>query len=426
MKKLIGILLLLFTLSLAAGMALATSDPNDVAGSGDPPLFTRMPGYHVDDYDDKDFDSVEMYVGQNNQMAAAEGHCIRIHYRINDGVKRASEVQIKRNYANAIQKIGGKVMYEDYVYETLKIVKNGAEIWALIEVRDEGDWYRLTVVTKQEMQQDVVADAASLANSLKDAGKVALYGIYFDTGKAEIKPESQPALEQIAKLLKDDPKLRLYVVGHTDDTGAFDANLKLSLDRAAAVVKTLVSQFGIDSARLTPCGDGPTAPLASNETEEGRALNRRVELVKRLAAATPGTNGTVATFLPVNEPTAPKVSTAANPEKSALPVTSNGPIILIVTVANPGEYSGPSPARIQFSAAVFVNKYPLKINYRWERSDGAKSQPQTLEIAGPVQGVTTTWTLGAPGKRYQIWERLHILAPVDIAAEPGRAAVVCR
>ena len=131
------------------------------------------------------------------------------------------------------------------------------------------------------MNQDVIADANSMANSIKESGKVAVYGIYFDTGKSTLKPESQPTLQEITKLLKADPNLKLYVVGHTDNTGAFDANMKLSMDRAGAVVNALVSQFSVNAARLRACGDGPTSPVASNDKEEGKALNRRVELVKQ-------------------------------------------------------------------------------------------------------------------------------------------------
>ena len=99
--------------------------------------------------------------------------------------------------------------------------------------------------------------------------------------ESEVKPESQAALQEIAKLLKDDANLKLYVVGHTDNTGTLESNMKLSQDRAVAVVNTLVSKYNIDASRLKGCGDGPTAPVATNDTEEGRALNRRVELVKK-------------------------------------------------------------------------------------------------------------------------------------------------
>jgi OmpA-OmpF porin, OOP family len=129
------------------------------------------------------------------------------------------------------------------------------------------------------MSQDVVADANALAQGIKDSGKAAVYGIYFDTGKAEIKPASEPSLKEIAKLLQAQPKLGLYVVGHTDNAGAFSYNIKLSQDRAASVVKALVGRYGIAAARLQPFGAGPVAPVASNQVEEGRAKNRRVELV---------------------------------------------------------------------------------------------------------------------------------------------------
>jgi len=141
--------------------------------------------------------------------------------------------------------------------------------------------YNIHLIEKQAMNQDVIADANSMANSIKESGKVAVYGIYFDTGKSTLKPESQPTLQEITKLLKADPNLKLYVVGHTDNTGAFDANMKLSMDRAGAVVNALVSQFSVNAARLRACGDGPTSPVASNDKEEGKALNRRVELVKQ-------------------------------------------------------------------------------------------------------------------------------------------------
>jgi len=105
--------------------------------------------------------------------------------------------------------------------------------------------------------------------------------VYFDTAKADVKPESDAALSEIAQLLKRDPKLKLYVVGHTDNQGTFESNLDLSTRRANAVVQVLTSKHGVAAARLRPHGDGATAPVASNDSEEGRAKNRRVELVKQ-------------------------------------------------------------------------------------------------------------------------------------------------
>ena len=116
------------------------------------------------------------------------------------------------------------------------------------------------------MAQYVVADAAAFGNDLKATGHVAVEGIYFDTNKS---------------VLKADPALKLYVVGHTDNVGTLDANLTLSQSRAAAVVATLVGTHAVAAARLKAHGTGPCAPVASNDTEEGRAKNRRVELVKQ-------------------------------------------------------------------------------------------------------------------------------------------------
>jgi outer membrane protein OmpA-like peptidoglycan-associated protein len=131
------------------------------------------------------------------------------------------------------------------------------------------------------MEQTIQANAASWLSDITTTGHAAVYGIYFDTDKAEIKPESEPALAEMAKLLKNNPSLNVFIVGHTDNTGTFEHNMKLSQDRAASVVNALVSRHGMAAARLKAVGDGPTAPVASNDSEDGRAKNRRVELVNR-------------------------------------------------------------------------------------------------------------------------------------------------
>lgn len=127
----------------------------------------------------------------------------------------------------------------------------------------------------------VVVDAAEMEQSLATQGSISLYGILFDFDKADIKPESRPALDEIAKLLKADPQLGIIVVGHTDNKGSFDYNIDLSSRRATSVKNELVSAYGISADRLTSAGAGMMAPVASNDSEDGRARNRRVELVKR-------------------------------------------------------------------------------------------------------------------------------------------------
>jgi len=127
----------------------------------------------------------------------------------------------------------------------------------------------------------VTIDAAAMAKDISSTGHVALYGIYFDTDKADLKPESQPTLQEIARLLKQDAALKLYVVGHTDNVGGFDYNSGLSERRAVAVVKELTANHGIAATRLKAAGVGMLSPVAPNDREEGRAKNRRVELVKQ-------------------------------------------------------------------------------------------------------------------------------------------------
>jgi OOP family OmpA-OmpF porin len=127
----------------------------------------------------------------------------------------------------------------------------------------------------------VTIDAAAMAKDISSTGHVALYGIYFDTDKADLKPESRSTLDEIVKLLKQEPTLKLHIVGHTDNVGEVAYNVGLSERRAGAVVKELTAKHGIAAARLRPAGVGMLSPVASNETDEGRAKNRRVELVKQ-------------------------------------------------------------------------------------------------------------------------------------------------
>ncbi len=139
----------------------------------------------------------------------------------------------------------------------------------------------ITVVAADVMEEKMVfVNADEMKQSLQDQGKVALYGIYFDTDKDIVKPESDATLKEVAKLLAANASLRLHVVGHTDNQGKPDYNLDLSRRRAASVVRELTTKYGVDAARLDSFGAGVYAPAASNATDEGRAKNRRVELVQ--------------------------------------------------------------------------------------------------------------------------------------------------
>ena len=144
----------------------------------------------------------------------------------------------------------------------------------------QGAYIAVDVLETKAMQQNmVVVSASEIGKSLTTQGKVAIYGIYFDTGKADIKPDSKPSLDQIAAFLKAEPGVKLHVVGHTDSVGGFDGNLALSRRRAEAVAAALVKDYGVAAGRLVGNGVASLAPVASNASEEGRAKNRRVELV---------------------------------------------------------------------------------------------------------------------------------------------------
>ena len=127
----------------------------------------------------------------------------------------------------------------------------------------------------------VTVDATAMAKDINATGHVALYGILFDTDKTDIKPESAGTIAEVAKYLKQEPAVKLYVVGHTDNVGGHDYNMNLSQRRAAAVVQELTAKHAVPAARLKPAGAGPIAPVAPNDDDAGRAKNRRVELVKQ-------------------------------------------------------------------------------------------------------------------------------------------------
>jgi OmpA-OmpF porin, OOP family len=137
------------------------------------------------------------------------------------------------------------------------------------------------IEAKRREAKMVTVNASEMATSIEGTGRVALYGILFDFNKADVKPESDPTLTEIATLLKQRAAMRLLVVGHTDNVGGYAFNVDLSQRRAAAVVAALVTRFGIVKNRLTPVGVSFASPVASNVTEDGRAKNRRVELVEQ-------------------------------------------------------------------------------------------------------------------------------------------------
>jgi OOP family OmpA-OmpF porin len=250
----------------------------DREGCEDHPLLNRLEGFYIEGCKEEDFASYKFNTPEGRKPI--EGHFISISYRRPNSAPEMSGLEMIRNYTNAVKEIGGEVVYEGKYAASMKVMVGDREVW--VEVSPYGKRaYRLDFIEKRMMTQQVFADAAALLADLDRAGHTVLHGIFFDTDEAVVKPESRAALTEIAKLLKGNPEMTAYVVGHTDMSGTLEHNLDLSNRRAAAVIDALVVDHGISGERLTPRGVGPLAPVASNDTEAGRALNRRVELVKR-------------------------------------------------------------------------------------------------------------------------------------------------
>lgn len=282
MKNIISLLFLLtITFSLQA-------QHQDTSGSSDYDLFDRMLNYYILNYWDYQFDAHEFLISKNEKKVV-EGRKIIIRYEHQNAfdktIKKPSYLQILRNYSNAIKKVGGDILFEhktaNYGHYILKTMK-GKEIWLEVKTApDNGRRYTLTIIEKELMTQDIVIEADLIKEKLKTEGRIAIYGIYFDTGKSLIKPESKESLFQIALFLKANPNISCWVVGHTDSDGPFVLNNKLSLSRAKAIVSYLQNKHSISPNRLFAQGVGPLSPISTNETEAGKKLNRRVEFVKK-------------------------------------------------------------------------------------------------------------------------------------------------
>jgi outer membrane protein OmpA-like peptidoglycan-associated protein len=275
----------------------------DAEGCKDYPLFTRFPNMHIVGCQSRQFDLRAFPTGpadndNNTKPIQVEGPVQWIKYELNEGTTPPSGLQIMRNFENATKKAGGTVegLYPGWCkanYDgehmpsmgngctsfavTMKFVKGGKETWAFLQADEGGANYLLTISEREAMKQEI--SVTELADKLSKDGFVALY-INFDTGKSTINPDSADTLDAAAAALKEAADLKVEVGGHTDNVGTPDANLKLSQDRAQAVMAALVER-GVKADRMTAKGYGQTAPIADNRTEDGRAKNRRVELVKK-------------------------------------------------------------------------------------------------------------------------------------------------
>lgn len=267
---------ILAILSLAS-TAISLPVRQDVKGSADHLLFpNRMPGYSISNYQQQEFSS---YKFRTRPPQTIEGKYTRIHYYLKDTTQHPGGLAIRRNYENAIKSVGGQVLHSDNNVTVMKATRNGVDIWVEVQASTNyaGRYYFLHIVERKAMQQVITADA--MAAAIDKDGFIAL-DIHFATGKADILPESNPLIDEIVSLLKQQPNLRIGVEGHTDNTGTPAANKTLSAARAKAVASAIVAA-GLPARRVDAVGFGQERPIADNRTEDGRAKNRRVEIVKR-------------------------------------------------------------------------------------------------------------------------------------------------
>lgn len=266
---------LVLCLAVASAVHVCAAQTQDAKGCKDSPLISRFPGSVISSCRQADDDVFSFEMGPGKPDKKIEGKFLNINYNY---PHTATKAQVLRNLKTAL-KTAGYIMDNDtgdYGDFYMHLGKTWIYVGVSVSFRYEED-----IVVETALTQDVVANAAALEGGLTANGHIIVNGILFDTGKADIKSESAPALQEVAKLLKQNPALKVYVVGHTDNVGGLAANIDLSRRRAASVVQALTTQYGIPAARLQAYGDGPYAPVASNDSEDGRALNRRVELVKQ-------------------------------------------------------------------------------------------------------------------------------------------------
>ena len=303
----------------------------DVAGSSDHPLVTRYPGSTIGYYEQQNFVQYSIATGPVvgyktiKDWKKVEGKLTRIYYVVKD---KTTLTEVYANYASAFKKSGFKELargikpasgasnaigsnswlgtfYAENPFPNSKNIRlldgsatsAGSCYWAGELTRQKGSVFvalgghhystdekvfLLDIIEQSAMKDDLISvNADAILKGIKATGKFVIYGIYFDFDKADVKRESDPTMKEIAAVLKSDPSLDLYVVGHTDMKGTLSYNADLSKRRAASVVKELIDKHGIGSGRLIPDGVGPLSPVATNESDEGRTKNRRVELVAR-------------------------------------------------------------------------------------------------------------------------------------------------
>ncbi len=280
--RLPGAMLLLLAIAIV-------SAAQDAEGPGGNPYFVPLPRFSVQDAVDSPSAAYDFFDGKN--LVRVQGRLYRNDYYREKGAAPVAGTQIARDFENAIRGKGGTVLclvstlgaYPDARRGARNLLTGKAragnkELWIEVWPSDDFDGnYRLTVVEVDAARPAAAGDG--IAEALNREGRVVL-PIAFDPGKSTIRKESLPVIARVARVLSADPSLSVSIEGHTDNAGDAKKNRKLSLDRARAVRAALVAK-GIGAKRLSAAGFGPDRPVADNASEDGRAKNRRIELVKK-------------------------------------------------------------------------------------------------------------------------------------------------
>ena len=259
---------------------------NDAEGCKDHPLFTRLSNFYITQCSEN-YNELNLRVsGEKTETKEGNLFSITYYYDFDKGEKARSPLEVIKNYENAVTNNDGKMVYRNVnsqdadIEATFHLSTKEKEYWVKIGsfggTANSVEHYTLYILEMEPMKQEV--QASKMMEALNKDGFVALY-INFETGKSDIKPESQEIVNQIAEMLKQNENLKISIEGHTDNVGTNKSNQTLSENRAKSVLNALVA-LGIDKTRLKSKGWGASKPIADNKTEEGRAKNRRVEIVK--------------------------------------------------------------------------------------------------------------------------------------------------
>lgn len=318
---------------LCLNFLIAQTGQKDIPSSQDHPMISKykdsvIVGYAFQEYGELTLPLGKAVLDKNVAYLHSqkeEGKLTRLLYLI---PPKRSTLEVYKNYAMELEKAGFEILFScagddecgtlfhQAIWSSQRALKNSRDLSTIFAIpseqrllvakltRPKGDVFvslyiasndqsepkwaskrvtaLLEVLETTPMQEAMVnVNAETMSKEINTAGHIALYGIYFDVDKTDIKPRSKPVLDEITKLLNSDPSLSLYIVGHTDNTGSLPYNMNLSKKRAKSVVSFLVSNYKVSAKRLEGFGVGPLAPVATNDTAEGKAKNRRVELIKK-------------------------------------------------------------------------------------------------------------------------------------------------